>query len=94
MYLHAFEKSFINSASNIDVTIISNYLDDQNNIVDTQYYKAIGFLDTNIDESVYIETEITIAQEVIIPNQDINESYKNKLLIGFMLDQEKLKILN
>ena len=62
-------------------------LDDQNNIVDIQYYKAVGDLKKNIDESSYIETEI-------IATQDININSSNNVLIGFMLDKEKMKILN
>ena len=62
-------------------------LDDQRNIVDIQYYKVTGILKINIDESSFIETEITTTQ-------DININLKNKLLIGFMLNQDKLKILN
>ena len=62
-------------------------LDDQKNIVDIQYYKVVGDLKKDIDESSYIETEI-------IDTQDINISSSNNILIGFMLDKEKMKILN
>ena len=62
-------------------------LDDQKNIVDIQYYKVVGDLKKNIDDSSYIETEI-------IDTQDINISSSNNILIGFMLDKEKMKILN
>ena len=62
-------------------------LDDQKNIIDIQYYKAVGDLKKNIDESSYIETEI-------IDTQDINISSSKNILIGFMLDKEKIKILN
>ena len=62
-------------------------LDDQKNILDIQYYTISGILKKDIDESSYIETEITTTQ-------NISAGFKNKLLIGFMLNQEKLKILN
>ena len=62
-------------------------LDDQKNILDIQYYKVVGDLKKNIDDSSYIETEI-------IDTQDINISSSNNILIGFMLDKEKMKILN
>ena len=62
-------------------------LDDQKNIVDIQYYKVVGDLKKDIDESSYIVTEI-------IDTQGINISSSNKILIGFMLDKEKMKILN
>ena len=38
-----------------------------------------------------IETDINSSQEILIP---INEKKINKILIGFMIDKEKLKILN
>ena len=63
------------------------FLDDQKNIVNIQYYKAVGIFKKDFSESSYIETEI-------ISNQVINTHHLNKVLIGFMLDQEKLNILN
>ena len=42
----------------------------------------------------FIETEIITTENVIIPTQGFNTGNKNELLIGFMLNQEKLKILN
>ena len=63
------------------------FLDDQKNIVNIQYYKAVGIFKKDFSESSYIETEI-------ISNQVINTHHLNKILIGFMLDQEKLNILN
>ena len=62
-------------------------LDDQKNIVDIQYYKVVGDLKKDIDKSSYIETEI-------IDTQDININTSNNILIGFMLDKEKMEILN
>ena len=56
-------------------------------MLDIQYYTISVILKKNIDESSYIETEITTTQ-------NISAGFKNKLLIGFMLNQEKLKILN
>ena len=63
------------------------FLDDQKNIVNIQYYKAVGIFKKDFSGSSYIETEI-------ISNQVINTHHLNKILIGFMLDQEKLNILN
>ena len=69
-------------------------LDDKKNIVEIQYYKVKGILKKNIYESSYIETEVIDTTSVIIPIQEGNESPKNKILIGFMLDKEKQNILN
>ena len=69
-------------------------LDKQKNLVDIQYYKVEGVLKKNVNESFFIETEIIATENVIIPTQGFNTGNKNELLIGFMLNQEKLKILN
>ena len=69
-------------------------LDDQKNIVNIQYYKATGTLKKNDDKSFYVETEIRTTQNVTIPAQDMGIDLNKKLLLGFMLSQDKLKILN
>ena len=62
-------------------------LDNNNNILDIQYYKVTGVLNKNVDESSYIETEIRDIK-------NISAGFENRLLIGFMVNQKKLKILN
>ena len=62
--------------------------------MDIEYYKAIGSLNKNVNKSSYIETEIITIENIIIPIKNIKEGFTNKLLIGFMLNQEKIKILN
>ena len=69
-------------------------LDDENNIVNIQYYKAKGLINKNIDNTLFVDTEITTTQNVIISTQDINQDSFKKLLIGFMLNQEQLEFLN
>ena len=51
-------------------------------------------LKKNVNESFFIETEIIATENVIIPTQGFNTGNKNELLIGFMLNKEKLKYLN
>ena len=70
------------------------FLDNQKNILNIQYYKVTGTLKKNNDKSSYIETEITATSDIIFPIKDINIDINNKFLIGFMLNKEKLKILN
>ena len=67
-------------------------LDDQQNIIDIQYYNVYG--NENQNASSYIETEIIDTQQINIFYKDENSDLNNKILIGFMLDKEKLKILN
>ena len=80
--------------SNIIMPFYIALLDDQKTILDIQYYKVTGNLKKNADASLYVETEITSTLDVMIPIQDVNVDIKNKLLIGFMLNKEKLNILN
>ena len=69
-------------------------LDDEKNIVNIQYYKAKGLINKNIDNTLFVDTEIITTQNVIISTQDMGEDSLNKLLIGFMVNQEQLKFLN
>ena len=80
--------------NNIVIPYYLALLDNQKNILNVQYYKVTGHLEEDSDNSSYIETEIIKTQDVIIPIQDINDDSITMLLIGFMLNQEKLKILN
>ena len=43
---------------------------------------------------MYIETEIIDTVDINIPNKDLKTNLKTSIVIGFMLDQEKIKILN
>ncbi len=67
-------------------------LDNQKNILDIQYYKVLGALNKNDNDTPYKETEIINTQNIIIPKKylDLN----NKLLIGFMLTENQIKNLN
>ena len=51
-------------------------------------------LNKNDNKSFYVETEIRTTQNVTIPAQDMGIDLNKKLLLGFMLSQDKLKILN
>lgn len=80
--------------ANITIPYYIALLDNNHNIEDIQYYQVKGTFKKNYNESSFIETEIVTIQDVITPSQDINKSINKKLLIGFMLNQEKLNILN
>ena len=69
-------------------------LDSQNNILDIQYYKVKGSLNNNEEKTFFIETEIIDNQSIIFKYKDKEIFQKNKIMIGFMLNKEKLKIVN
>ena len=80
--------------NNIIMPYFIAVLDKQKNIIDIQYYNVLGNLNKNIETASYIETEITDIQKINIPYKDEYTGFKNTILIGFMLDDLKLKILN
>ena len=59
--------------------------------VDIEYFVYQGEINRDIEYS-----EIEIVEDVLfqMSNLDENDNSKNSLLIGFMLDKEKIKILN
>ena len=63
------------------------FIDDQKNIIDINYYTVTETFKKNTTESSYNEINVKTTNEI-----NINSS--NSLLIGFMLDKAKQKILN
>ena len=80
--------------ANIILPYFIAVVDAQQNIIDLQYYNTSGVLKKNIDTSIYLETELVDKKQINIPYKNINTDIKNKILIGFMLDDQKKKILN
>ena len=67
---------------------------EQRKIIDIQFFKFTGNFNLNIDQSSYIETEVIETLNLNIPYADEKTGLINKIIIGFMLDKEKLKIIN
>ena len=67
--------------------------DNQKIFFDLQYYKAEGILELNKNRTSYAETEVRTTNKIIIP-LSVYKNIKNKIIIGFMLSEEKQKILN
>ena len=65
-------------------------INSQNFVLDIQYYNVQGDFNINAETKELVESEIT--KTITIENQGTDE--KNSIIIGFMLDQQKLKILN
>ncbi len=79
--------------SNITLPYYIAFLDNQKKVLNVQYYQVTGTLIKNNDQSSFVETEIVATSDVIIPIKDTSLD-NNKLLIGFMLNKEKLEIMN
>jgi len=68
------------------VAIVSS----QNHVLDIQYYNIKGNFNVDAETKELVESEIT--KTITVENKKINK--KDSIIIGFMLDQQKLKILN
>jgi len=68
-------------------------LDSKDKLIDIQYYNLNESLKVNQENKEFIETDLTTIVKIRMPFSDYerNEIY---ILIGFMLDKQKLKILN
>ena len=69
-------------------------LNSKKEIIDIQYYITEGTFKLETGTKEYIETEVAskVSISVFLSNYDINS--ENNLIIGFMLDNKKLEILN
>ena len=69
-------------------------LNSEDEIVDILFYSVQGVMQKDPETSMYIETELIDTVDINIPNKDLKTNLKTSIVIGFMLDQEKIKILN
>ena len=72
------------------LTFNSGFAEDE--IVDIQFYSIQGVMQKDPETSTYIETELTAIVNISMINNDIKTNLKTHIIIGFMLDQEKIKI--
>ena len=63
-------------------------------ILDIQYYSTQGVMQKDPVTFNYVETELTDNIRISIQHKDLKKNLEYNILIGFMLDQEKIKILN
>ena len=69
-------------------------LSEEDNIIDIYYFQLEDIIKFDIEQNIYRETEMKdiIKLNIELNKIDINSEYK--FVIGFMLDKEKLKLLN
>ena len=67
-------------------------IDSDKNILDLQFYSVSEKLKKINNE--YKVKDITDSQRIMIPYKDIAKETNNKIIIGFLLDKEKIEILN
>ena len=73
----------------INIPLFVSLLDQNNNILETQYFMIFGSVKTNSETDSYIETDITETLEIISNKFDVTQ-----IVIGFMLDENKKRLLN
>jgi len=77
------------SNSEIDIPIYASLLDENDNILETQYFSISGFINKNKQLMRFVESDINDKITIVTSNFD----FKN-VVIGFMLDNKKREILN
>jgi len=73
----------------INIPVYVSLLDKNDNILETQYFMVSGKLNKHSETNKYIETDIAGRLKVI---SQYLETYQ--LIVGFMLDDKKRKLLN
>ena len=81
-------------ASEVVLPFYIAILNDKNEMVDMQYYLVEGNLKSDPKTIKYIETELTKTITLQIPSLDDQINLRNTAIVGFMLDEKKLEILN
>jgi len=76
--------------STINLPFYVAVLDENNNLRDIQYYSINGVFKKNSETSVLIETELTKTIIINLPSMEDSLFF----VIGFMLDEKRLEILN
>ena len=69
-------------------------MNEQKKIIDLQYFIFTGNFNLNEEKTSYIETEVINTLNLNISYADDKTGLINKILIGFMLDREKLNIIS
>ena len=87
-------KPDLTEESSITLPFYVAVLNINDELVEMQYYQADGDLMSESVNANYIETELTKTIKLQIPFFNEEELNQNKVVVGFMLDKQKLEILN
>ena len=77
------------SNEEVNIPLFVTLLDQNDNILETQYFMISGLVKTNPETRTYIETDIIDTIEIIS-----NKFGVSQVVVGFMLDENKRKLLN
>ena len=80
--------------SNLEESLISlpvyiSLLDDNDEILETQYFSVSGLINKNSETNIFIESDVTDRLQIVTQQLETTQ-----LVLGFMLDNEKRDLLN
>ena len=80
--------------SNLEEPILSlpvyiSLLNDNDEILETQYFSVSGVVNKNNESNIFIESDITDRLQIVTQQLETTQ-----LVLGFMLDKEKRNLLN
>jgi hypothetical protein len=73
----------------ISLPIYISLLDDNDEILETQYFSVSGLINKNTETNIFIESDVTDRLQIITQQLETKQ-----LVLGFMLDKEKRDLLN
>ena len=73
----------------VSIPLYAELLDQNDQVLDTQYFMVSKSIKKNFDTKSFMETDITDRLYIITKNLETNQ-----IVIGFMLDDEKKLLLN
>ena len=73
----------------VSIPLYAELLDQNDQVLDTQYFMVSKLIEKNFDTKSFMETDITDRLYIITKNLETNQ-----IVIGFMLDDEKRLLLN
>ena len=75
--------------SDISIPLYAVLLDQNNEVLETQYFMILGSIKKNFENNAFTETDITDRLKIITENLDTSQ-----IVIGFMIDDKKRLLLN
>ena len=73
----------------ISLPIYISHLDDNDEVLETQYFSVSGLINKNTETNIFIESDVTDRLQIITLQLETKQ-----LVLGFMLDKEKRDLLN
>jgi hypothetical protein len=73
----------------ISLPVYISLLDDNDEILETQYFSVSGLINKNTETNIFIESDVKDLLQIVTQQLETTQ-----LVLGFMLDNEKRDLLN